>query len=99
MTVLASVPVEQIRIGDRIKVSQRVGIRPVVDVLDYDTLGVEEVDCFVVLYQPIGPGQAWENRSGMKGVLSHVRRDVASIRPLRRGDLVEVERLRLVERS
>jgi hypothetical protein len=99
MTALVEIPVEDVFVGQRIQVGRRVGLRRVVDVLAYDTLGVEEVRCFVVVYDPAGPGQTWENRSGMKGVSSSSRRETASLRPFRLGELVRVERLHLVEGS
>lgn len=98
MSGLASVPVEQVRVGDRIMVSRRIGLRRVLEIEEYDRFGLEHVDCFVLVYQA-GPGQAWENRSGRKGVVSRFPRDRTLLRPLRRGDLVEVERLHLVERN
>lgn len=96
MTVLAEVPVEHVRVGDRIFVSRKIGCRRVADIREYDTLGVEKVDCFVVLYDAHGPGTAWENRAGMKGVVTFYRRDVVGLRPYRRGELVRLERLRAV---
>lgn len=99
MTAIAEIPVEQLTAGQRIFVSNRIGLRRVLDVLEYDTLGLEKVDCFVVLYDPPGPGMAYENRSGMRGVVVPFRRDCVSLRPLRRGELVRVERLHLVERN
>lgn len=99
MSRLVTVPVEQVTAGDRIRVSTRIGVRRVVDVLEYDTLGLETVDCFVVLYDPPGPGMSFENRAGARGVLTPFKRDVVALRPLRRGDLLEVERLHLVERN
>ena len=94
----AQVPVEDLREGDRILLP-KLGPRRVANVRAYDTLGVDQAECFVVIYDPAGPGQSWENRSGMKGAVAHATRHLASIRPHRRGETVTAERLHLVGRS
>lgn len=96
---LVSVPVEQVRVDDRVHVSRKIGCRRIVDIREYDTLGLEQVDCFVILYAAHGPSIAWENRAGAKGVVTFVRRDVVALRPLRRGEPVQIERLHLVEEA
>lgn len=93
------ISVEDVLPGQKILVSRRIGFRTVREVREYDTLGLEQVRCFVVIYEA-GAGLAWENRSGMKGVASvDRRRTVQGLRPLRRGEPVQIERLHLVERS
>lgn len=96
---LREVPVEEIRIGDRIFVSRKIGLRRVADIREYDTLGIEQVDSFVLLYDAPGPGAAWENRAGAKGQVTYYRRDVVATRPHRRGEHLQVEHLRLVEEA
>lgn len=94
---LVYVPVEEIRIGDRIFVSRRIGVRRVVEILDYDTLGVEQIDSFTILYDAPGAGMTFEKRSGTTGHLGSIRRDVVGTRPYQRGELIQLERLHLVE--
>src|SRR4051812_44905472 len=99
MNVLVDTPVEQVRAGDRIHISRKIGVRRVADILEYDTLGIEKVDSFTILYDAPGPGMAWENRATKKGVVTFYQRDVVATRPYRRGELVRLERLHLIERS
>jgi hypothetical protein len=94
---LVETPVEQVRVGDRIFVSRLLGVRRVAEILEYATLGLEQVDCFVILYDAPGPGMTFEKRSGVKGHIGSCRRDIVGLRPYRRGELVQLERLHLVE--
>lgn len=95
---MKAVPAEEIRIGDRIHVSRKIGVRRVADIREYDTLGLEKIDSFVILYDAAAAGRAWENRAGAKGVVTFYQRDVVALRPLRRGQLVQLEqRLHLVQ--
>jgi hypothetical protein len=99
VTVLVEVPAEEVHAGDRIFVSRRIGVRRVDDILEYDTLGMEQVDCFVIVYDAPGAGQGWNKPSGSQGHIGFYRRDVVGTIPYRRGELVQLERLHLVERS
>lgn len=86
--VLESVPVEELARGDEIRVHERVGLRPVIRVDHFATLGTERVDCYVVVYEPAGPGLAWENRSRAHGG-SPFERTEASLAIKRKGELVQ----------
>ncbi len=97
MTLLVQVPAEQVRIGDRIHISRKLGVRRVTEILEYDMLGLEQIDSFMILYQAPGPGVAWENRAGAKGKTSLYPREAVALRPYRRGEQVQLERLHLVK--
>jgi hypothetical protein len=76
----------EVKIGDRIFVTPRVGFREVVEVDEYDMLGIQPIECVVFSYESFH-GAAWENRASVKGVSSY-RRDVAAMRPIPVHDLV-----------
>ena len=85
LLLATSVPVEDVRAGDQVVVSRKVGARPVLRVERYEP---HEADCrerFVVVYEPAGPGAAWEHR----GPTSY-RRDGAALAVKERGARVEI---------
>jgi hypothetical protein len=87
-----AIAIEDVRPGDEILVHRRIGFRPVLRVDRCDTLGVEAVECYRLVYKPAGPGQAYENRSGAKGVISTFKRDEVGLKPLRAGETVTIRR-------
>ena len=85
----AHVPVETLEPGQWIVLPSG-RARRVLRVDRYETLGLEQAESFNVVYDPGGPGQAWENRAGKKGAVSYYERDEARLGALRRGELVRV---------
>ena len=80
-----SVPVEQLCVGDEAIVSRKIGARPVLRVERYAPGEADPRERFVVVYEPAGPGGAWENRGATR-----YRRDEASLAVKERGAPVEI---------
>ena len=80
-----SVPVEQVSVGDQVIVSRTIGARPVLRIERYAPDDIDSRERFVIVYEPTGPGVAWENRGATR-----YRRDEAALAVKERGAPVEI---------
>lgn len=83
------VPVEDVQPGDRVLLPV-LGYRVVLEVNEYDHLGMEPARCFQIVYA-LGASLAFENRASAAKGPSAVHQPEASIRLLRAGELVPIE--------
>jgi hypothetical protein len=84
------IPIEDVQPGDRLRLPGTVGDRPVLELLEYDTLGLERCRNYVILYA-LGKTYAFENRARAHGIRV-VEQPEAGTRSYRAGEQVEVLR-------